>query len=284
MGRAPPGVSLAPLGTVAFAATAVGQSSAAQTVTLTNNGDGVLGIAAVAVTGDFQIPAGGNGCGARLALGAACVIEVVFAPTVSGARTGTLTVIDNAGSSPQIEALTGTGIDFTLSPDGSTDVTVAGGGSAVYPLLLSSPAGVPGTATLSCAGAPANATCVVQPATAPLGTTTVVTVTVATAQTTAESEVPLDGARRSVWLALLLPLGLLGCGRSRARWARLLAVCVVACLLGMGGCGSGRLIPASAVTVTGAGGPGTPTGSDTLTVSATSAGLTRSVSLTLVVQ
>jgi hypothetical protein len=52
----------------------------------------------------------------------------------------------------------------------------------------------------------------------------------------------------------------------------------------MGGCGTGRLIPASEVTATGTGGPGTPTGSDTLTVSATSAGLTQSVSLTLVVQ
>jgi len=128
VGTAAPGVSLAPLGTVAFGATGVGQSSAAQTVTLTNNGDGVLAIAAVAVTGDFVIPAGGNGCGATLALGAACRIEVDFAPTVAGARTGTLTVIDSAESSPQTEALTGTGIDFTLSPDGSTDVTVAGAG------------------------------------------------------------------------------------------------------------------------------------------------------------
>jgi len=109
-------------------------------------------------------------------------------------------------------------------------------------------------------------------------------VTVATAQTATGSEEPLEAARRSAWLAVLLPLGLLGCGRSRARWARLLGVCVVACLLGMGGCGSGRLIPASEVTVTGSGGPGTPAGSNTLTVSATSAGLTRSVSLTLVVQ
>jgi Transmembrane protein 131-like N-terminal len=285
IGTAPPGVSLAPIGTVAFAATGVGQSSPLQMVTLTNNGDGVLGVAAVAVTGDFQIPAGGNGCGATLALGAACGIQVVFSPTASGARTGTLTVIDSAGSSPQIEALTGTGIDFTLSPDGSTDVTVAGGGSAVYPLLLSSAAGVPGTATLSCAGAPANTTCVVQPATAALGTTTVITVTVATTQTAATSEASLDGTRRfGEWLAVLLPFGLLGCGRSRVRWARALGACVVACLLGMGGCGTGRLIPASELTITGAGGPGTPTGTDTLTVSATSAGLTRSVSLTLVVQ
>jgi hypothetical protein len=269
---------------VGFGATPVGQSSAAQTVTLTNNGDGVLGITAVAVTGDFQVAAGGNGCGATLAVGAACGIQVVFAPTVAGARTGTLTVIDSAGSSPQVEAMTGTGIDFTLSPDGSTDVTVAGGGSAVYPLLLSSAAGVPGTATLSCTGAPANATCVVQPATAPLGTTTVITVTVATTSAVG-SEGPLERMRPrgGVWLAVLLaPLGMLGW--RRGRWAGLLGVCVVGGLLGLGGCGAGRLIPAASVTATGQGGPGTQTGTSTLTVSATSAGLTRSVNLTLVVQ
>jgi hypothetical protein len=141
---------------------------------------------------------------------------------------------------------------------------------------------VPGTATLSCTGAPANATCVVQPVTAPLGTTTVITVTVATTQTAVVSEGPLDGARRRVvWLAVLLPLGMLGWGRSQVRWV---GVFVVAGLLGLGGCGSGRLIPAAEGKATGAGGPGTPTGTNTLTVSATSAGLTRSVSLTLVVQ
>ena len=120
----------------------------------------------------------GNGCGASLAVGQACGIQVVFAPTVAGRRTGTLTVTDSAGSSPQIEALTGTGIDFSLSPNGNTSVTVASGGSAVFPLLLASPAGVPGTAVMSCTGAPANATCVVQPASVPLGTTTTVSVEV----------------------------------------------------------------------------------------------------------
>src|SRR5205085_1543967 len=34
---------------------------------------------------------------------------VTFTPTVSGARTGTLSVVDNAGGSPQTVALTGSG-------------------------------------------------------------------------------------------------------------------------------------------------------------------------------
>jgi Transmembrane protein 131-like N-terminal len=284
VGIAPPGVSLAPTGTMAFAATPVGQSSTAQTVLLTNNGDGVLAIRAIAVTGDFGVPAGGNGCGATLALGVACAIQVVFSPTGTGPRTGALTVTDSAGSSPQTEPLTGTGIDFTLSANGSTSVTVASGGSAVYPLLLASPVGVTGTAVLSCTGAPANAICVVQPASAPLGTTTTLSVTVAT-QMAAVSPLPL-GRGRLEWLAvLLLPL-LVGRGRRRfgSRPAALLRVCVVAGLLAATGCGAGRLIPLSGIASNSPTGPGTPTGTDTLVVSATSAGLTRSVSLTLVVQ
>jgi hypothetical protein len=150
----------------------------------------------------------------------------------------------------------------------------------VYPLLLSSPSGVPGTAALTCTGAPAGATCVVQPASAPLGTTTVISVTVATS-TGAAGDGPLDRLRhRGVWLALLLPLGC-----AHARRGRLWGICALACLLALGGCGTARLIPPSSVaTATGAGGPSTPSGTDTLVVAATSAGLTRSVSLTLTVQ
>ncbi len=88
MGTPSPGVSLAPTGTLTFSATPVGQSTAPQTVTLTNNGDAVLGITAVAVTGDFAIAAGGNGCGTTLGVGQACGIEVVFAPMAAGGRTG----------------------------------------------------------------------------------------------------------------------------------------------------------------------------------------------------
>ncbi len=195
-----------------------------------------------------------------------------------------LTVIDSAGNSPQTEALSGAGIDFTLEADGSTNVTVASGGSAVYPLLLRSAAGVPGMATLSCSGAPALATCVVQPSSVALGNTTptVITVTVATMRA-AGSDGPLEWERRvGEWVALLVPLGLVGW---KTRRGLLVWVCVVACLLGMSGCGMGRLIPPSgATTTTGAGGPGTPSGSNVLVVSASSAGLTRSVSLNLVVQ
>src|SRR5438034_11037663 len=41
--------------------------------------------------------------------GGTCTINVTFTPTASGARTGTLSLTDNAGGSPQIMTLSGNG-------------------------------------------------------------------------------------------------------------------------------------------------------------------------------
>jgi hypothetical protein len=280
-GIAPAGVSLSPVSTVAFGVAGVGQTTAAQTVTLTNNGGVPLLIQSMAVTGDFAVAVGGNTCGATLAVGVACTVQMVFAPTVAGARAGSFTVADNAANSPQNLHLTGTGVDFSLTPNGSTSVTIAAGGQAVYPLLLTSVAGVPGSVTFACIGAPANSTCVVSPATVGLGVTSTVTVTVAT--NVAELRWPdLGRGGPTSWLVGLLPLGLIGLGRRRVR--RLSAFAAVICLFAMTGCTVPRLIPGNSAVQGSGSGVVTPSGTYTVTVSGTSAGLTRSVGLTLIVQ
>jgi hypothetical protein len=40
---------------------------------------------------------------------ASCTISVTFTPAADGSRSGTLTITDNAGGSPQSVTLTGTG-------------------------------------------------------------------------------------------------------------------------------------------------------------------------------
>jgi hypothetical protein len=278
-GVAPPGVSLSPMATLTFAATGVGLSAAAQTVTLTNNGGMPLLIQSLAATGDFAIVAGSNTCGSSVAAGAQCTAQIVFAPTAAGTRAGNLTVLDNAGSSPQSLQLTGTGVDFALSANGTTTATISAGSDAVYPLLLTSVAGVPGTVGFTCAGVPAHATCVVSPAMPSLGGTTTVSVTLATSVAGAALQWP--GATQMVWFAGLLPLGLLGLRGRRLR--RLGGVLMLCCAIALAGCASSRMIPS---TSTGGGSTATPTPSGTynLVVSGTSTGLTRSVDLTLVVQ
>ena len=89
-----------------FPSTAVGSSSAAQSVSLSNGSSSALSITSIAASGDFSQT---NNCGASVAAGASCAISVTFQPTASGTRTGTLTVTDNASNSPQTASLTGTG-------------------------------------------------------------------------------------------------------------------------------------------------------------------------------
>jgi hypothetical protein len=86
-----------------------------------------------------------------------------------------------------------------------------------------------------------------------------------------------NGAK-ALLFALLLPITFF----HRRRYPRLTPLLVFICFLGaLSGCGAGRAIP---VTGTTGGGTPTPAGTYTLTVSASAAGLTHSVNLTLVVQ
>ena len=282
-GIAPPGASLAPVSPLSFGTEPVGQTSGVQTVTLTNSGGVTLAISNISVTGDFAIV--GNACGSNLAPGVACTMEVAFSPSAGGARIGTLTVADNAASSPQLLTLTGAGIDFSLTATGPTTATVSAGTNAVYPLLLTSAASVPGTVTFTCGPLPPHAICTITPSNPALGGTTAITVTVATSVLGAKLDDPFG--KQMVWFALLLPLGLAGL-RTRARQMRRLGaastLCATVLVCGaLAGCGVSRIIPA---TTLGGGGTATPTptGTYNLTVAATSSGLTRSVGLTLIVQ
>lgn len=299
-GIAGPGVSLTPV-TLAFPPTGVGLTAVAQTLTLTNNGGVALHLSGVAVSRGFAIAA--NTCGTSLAVAAACTLTVVFAPTAPGIFAGTLTFTDNATGGTQTTSLTGMAIDFSLTATGATSITVPGsGGTATYPLQLTLPAGLTGNIALACTGAPANSICTVVPSLVQMsGTqtggsqvsgTTPVSVTVdlgvapsAAAPVPVASAAPATpprpwGPRGLAGFALLLPLALLSAGRRRAA-RRVLPLALLAVLGALDGCGTGRAIP----TPTSGGTPApTADGTYTITVSATSAGLTHSVNLTLIVQ
>jgi hypothetical protein len=171
------------------------------------------------------------------------------------------------------------GIDFALAASGPSTLTVSSGQSATYLLLLTSVAGVPGNAVFTCSGVPTAAVCTVSPTTTPVYAAggTVVAVTIATGVSSGALDRPkMPWTEAPVWLALALPIGLLGRRRRR--------VCALLLLLCLAGCSTvGRTIPPS-----GGGGTSppvvTPDGSYTIVVAASSAGLVRAVNLTLVVQ
>ncbi len=107
-----PTVALSPA-TLSFAGQGVGTASAAKTTTLTNSGNAPLTISNIGVTGaesgDYSQV---NTCPlspSTLVAGATCTISVTFAPTATGARSASVTLTDDAVSSPQNVSLSGTG-------------------------------------------------------------------------------------------------------------------------------------------------------------------------------
>ena len=294
---APPGVSLSPA-TVNFDPTGVGQSAAAQTVTLTNNGGVPLGISSTAVSGDFTIVT--TTCGNTLNVGEACTMALLFTPTAAGPRTGALLLQDNAQNGKQTVNLSGIGIDFGLVANGATSVTVASGTSATFPLALHSLAGLSGSVALTCSGAPAHSLCTVSPASAALGSDVLVSLVVQTGMSTAEARPwrwrPQPGDGTLFYAAA--PFAWIGLRRKRRQRAGMrhkrtllasasvaLALALVSALLA--GCGAAREIPL------GGGGSGggtvgattpTPSGTYQIQVVGSAAGVTHAVNLSLTIQ
>ena len=280
---------------LAFNGQLVGTHSAPQTITLSNTGTGPLGFASVATdSSDFSAA---SNCPASLAVGASCSISVTFTPGIAGEDGSFLWVTDDASGSPQGVALAGIGVapaDFSLgvAPLSPSSATVTAGNTANYSLSVAPQGGFNQPVSLTCAGAPLLATCMLSPASVTLDGTNSVTVKV-TVSTTAPTIVPpLAPPDPNAWPALLLAmLALLAFAAlpkvatritADARSARLALIGLVAALLlgvmlspSCGGGGSSSPGPGS---------PGTPAGSYTLTVMATSGNLAHSTSLTLTVQ
>ncbi|MGD0988074.1 MAG: choice-of-anchor D domain-containing protein [Candidatus Sulfotelmatobacter sp.] len=104
-----------------FAATAVGTSSAPQTVTMTNENKTAITITSIAPGGanpsDYSET---NTCGTSLAAGANCSITVTFTPNATGSLPANITVNDSDITSPQKVVLNGTGsapqVSYTVAP------------------------------------------------------------------------------------------------------------------------------------------------------------------------
>lgn len=103
---AEPAVFVSPSSLV-FASQKKGTTSGPQTITVENYGNATLTLSNVSVSGPFLISA--NTCGASLGAGLTCTISVEFKPTQTGPASGDLVLTDNAGDSPQMLALSGTG-------------------------------------------------------------------------------------------------------------------------------------------------------------------------------
>lgn len=277
---ATPGATLS-VASLSFGNVAVGATSTSQSLTLANPGTAPLAITSIAASNGFSET---NSCGSSLAVGATCTIAVTFSPAWTGATTGSLTVTDNAAGSPQTVSLSGTGAEPVIiapSSGGSTSATVSSGGTAVYNLTLNGSSGFSGGVSLSCSGAPSNATCQVSPSSLTLssGGNAVFKVTVntgsgSTAMLSGSSTIKLA----SCGLAALLLLPLFTQRRRLVRSGAFI-IAIGCVFLSLSGCGGG-----SSPTTANSGSPVTSAGTYTLTVTATAGNATVAQSLTLAVQ
>jgi chitinase len=110
-----------------FGSTPVGTGTAWFTFTLTNGNSSAVSISNVTVSGPFVVS---SNCTSSVAANSSCPIYVYFAPTASGAASGTLTVTDSATNSPQTAALSGTGgsggSTCATSPNAPTGLAASG--------------------------------------------------------------------------------------------------------------------------------------------------------------
>jgi chitinase len=110
-----------------FGSTPVGTGTAWYTFTLSNSSSSAVSISNVTVSGPFVVS---SNCTSSVAANSSCPIYVYFAPTASGAASGTLTVTDAASNSPQTAALSGTGgsggSTCATSPNAPTGLAASG--------------------------------------------------------------------------------------------------------------------------------------------------------------
>jgi hypothetical protein len=289
-----------------FAVVGAGQSSTAQSVTITNSSSYAIGSVTLAVSASFNITQ--NNCTGSLAAGANCTASVVFAPSTTGSASGTLTVSSMVVATPATVALSGIGFDFTVAFSGPSSQTVAAGQQANYTLVLT-PIGSSGTFTFACGTLPTDALCLFNPTTETLNTGVQgnVLVEISTTSSQARLERPELGrpgppsslrlarwggrpGKPGFWSApltcglLLLPLAI---RRRRKIFQLVILLAVLACGAssctsctssgggsgGSGGGGSGGS----------GGGGGTPTGTYTIPVTVTANGISHAADLVLTV-
>ena len=129
---------------ISFAQQNVGSTSAPQNFSVTNTGSANLTVTAVASSNTTEFPVSLDGCsGTTLTPGSHCVIGVVFKPSYGGARSGSISVTDNATGSPQTVAVTGTSYGIPATAFNPTSLTFGntniGASSASQTITLTNP-------------------------------------------------------------------------------------------------------------------------------------------------
>jgi hypothetical protein len=237
-------------------------------VTVTNPNPGPIVFPGVVVTGDYSAA---SNCGSSVAATSSCTISVVFTPTTTGDRPGTLTLGINV---PVM--LDGNGVDFTFSDSPSSGSVIAG--LSVDTNTLTTPiAGFAAAVTVSCTTSAPATTC-----TEGANVFTPVSAVTTAVQITTVSEYTVVGyggfgGRGLLWLVgagtgLLLYVR----RRSLGRLARAGVLVLLVGVVGLSATGCSGKYPAKNALYT-------PPGTYTVTLSATDGFLVHTASYSLTV-
>jgi hypothetical protein len=99
-------ITLAPA-SLTFPGQSVGVTGSPRVTTVRNIGTVAVTIAGITATGDFIQD---NDCPASLPAGTTCTIDVVFKPSATGIRSGSVSIFDEVKNSPLILSLAGLGL------------------------------------------------------------------------------------------------------------------------------------------------------------------------------
>jgi len=308
----PQGVSLSGTGvgpavtlsqaSIAFGDVNLGLSSATSNVQLTNSGNVTLNITMITLAGTdaahFALvtpSAGSPACATgSLSAGSSCFVGVQFKPTAIGQRSANINVLDNAPTTSQIVSLSGVGVDFNVAAAPPTTATVAAGTNASFTIDLTTTGGPTQNVTMfSASGNPAGTNVTLNPQSVPSGTgpsSAAITMTVTTTRRsngspTAPSFPAMPRVLFVGYSIVCLALGgtFLFFKPNRLKERKLLAVCslgvVLLACVALQGCARTQVAGGSGMPS-----GGTPAGTSSITVTATDGSLSRTTTVTLIVQ
>lgn len=269
-----------------FGGRLIGTPATTQSITVNNIGASSVTFPSGAVTrsganlADFAIHS--DGCSGQTLAPATgtCTVSVTYTPNTLGGETASLSFADNGFGNPQTVPLSGIGQDFSLTPI-ETTLTVVRPSGVTYDFYINPLGGFTGTVTISCSDLPANSACLPgQPVTVDGNIPTLGGVVVET-NTSGKATLPslnqFSPPPAALWIFFVGLAGTALLAHKRTRIARLapLALLIFLASCGAAGGGGGH---------SGYHGPSTPTGTYTITISASSGGLTHSFNVTLIVQ
>lgn len=205
-------VTLSPTA-VTFGNQVVNTTGSAKTLTLTNNQSIPLNIGSITASNDFTA----GSCPTPIAVYGTCVISVTFTPPATGNISGTLTINDDASTSPQTASLSGFGVSsVSLSPttlqfpsqvDGTTSAaktTTLTNFQSTALAVTSVVATPPYTASTCPASIPPNGTCVISVIFAPTTVGSIPgTLTVVDSASSGQQTATLQGTGAAVQLTSL---------------------------------------------------------------------------------